>query len=235
MSQWGQIGFIDASTPIAEEIIFFHDHAIMILVGIITLVGFAAVSLFYNSYTCRTINDGQVVEVIWTIIPAVILLFLAFPSLRLLYLIDEIGKPSLTVKRIGHQWYWSYEYGDTGKIKYDSYMLPSRSLDPGDYRLLEVDNRAVIPFMTEIRVLVTSADVIHRWAVPSLGIKADAIPGRINQLGFIANRLGVFYGQCSEICGANHSFMPIVVEVIPSPKFLEWLQVIYALIFFNKP
>nr|YP_003204800.1 cytochrome c oxidase subunit II [Monoplex parthenopeus]ACF04881.1 cytochrome c oxidase subunit II [Monoplex parthenopeus] len=223
MSLWGQLGFQDAASPLMEELIFFHDHAMMILVMIISLVGYAAMSLMLNKYTCRSLVEGQEIETIWTIIPAFILIFLALPSLRLLYLLDEVGDCSLTVKSIGHQWYWSYEYSDFLNIEFDSYMIPTNELEPGDFRLLEVDHRVVLPTQTDIRVLVTSADVIHSWTVPSLGVKADAIPGRLNQLSFYIKYPGVFYGQCSEICGANHSFMPIVLEAIPLENFMEWV------------
>nr|AWB35954.1 cytochrome c oxidase subunit II [Neptunea subdilatata] len=223
MGLWGQLGFQDAASPLMEEVIFFHDHAMMILIMIISLVGYAAMSLMMNKYSCRSLVEGQEIETIWTIVPAFILVFLALPSLRLLYLLDEIGNCSLTVKSIGHQWYWSYEYSDFSDIEFDSYMIPSNELEPGDFRLLEVDHRVVLPTETDVRVLVTSADVIHSWAVPSLGVKVDAIPGRLNQLGFFIKHPGVFYGQCSEICGANHSFMPIVVEAIPLKNFMEWI------------
>nr|APH08720.1 cytochrome c oxidase subunit II [Benthomangelia sp. JEU-2016] len=223
MSLWGQLGFQDAASPLMEEMIFFHDHAMMILVMIISLVGYAAISLMMNKYTCRSLVEGQEIETIWTIIPAFILIFLALPSLRLLYLLDEISDCSLTVKSIGHQWYWSYEYSDFSNIEFDSYMIPTNELNPGDFRLLEADHRVVLPTQTDIRVLVTSADVIHSWTVPSLGVKVDAIPGRLNQLGFFIKHPGIFYGQCSEICGANHSFMPIVVEAVPLNNFMEWV------------
>jgi len=223
MSLWGQWGFQDAASPLMEELIFFHDHAIIILVMIISLVGYAALSLMLNTYTCRSLVEGQEIETIWTIIPAIILIFLALPSLRLLYLLDEVGDCSLTVKSIGHQWYWSYEYSDFLNIEFDSYMVPTNELERGDFRLLEVDHRVVLPTRTDIRVLVTSADVIHSWTVPSLGIKADAVPGRLNQLRFYVKYPGVFYGQCSEICGANHSFIPIVVEAVPLKNFIEWV------------
>nr|AEK84166.1 cytochrome c oxidase subunit II [Alcithoe lutea] len=223
MGLWGQLGFQDAVSPLMEEVIFFHDHAMMILVMIISLVGYAAVSLMVNKYTCRSLVEGQEIETIWTIIPAFILIFLALPSLRLLYLLDEAGDCSLTVKSIGHQWYWSYEYSDFLNVEFDSYMIPTNELESGDFRLLEVDHRVVLPTETNIRVLVTSADVIHSWAVPSLGVKVDAIPGRLNQLSFFIKYPGVFYGQCSEICGANHSFMPIVLEAVPLKNFMEWV------------
>lgn len=223
MSLWGQWGFQDAGSPLIEELIFFHDHAIMILVIIIVLVTYAAISLMLNKYTCRSLVEGQEIETVWTIIPAVILVFLALPSLRLLYLLDEVGDCGLTVKTIGHQWYWSYEYSDFLSIEFDSYMIPTNELEPGDFRLLDVDHRVVLPTQTDVRILITSDDVIHSWAIPSLGVKADAIPGRLNQLSFYVKYPGVFYGQCSEICGANHSFIPIVLEAVPLENFMEWV------------
>ncbi len=224
MRSWGQLSFQDAASPLIFELIDFHDYALVILTLIITFVGYALGSLVINSYRCTNILEAQEVETIWTVLPAVILVFLAFPSLRLLYLLDELEHPSLTVKTIGHQWYWRYEYSDFLNLEFDSYMLPTDELSPGSYRLLEVDNRAVIPWRTEIRVLVTAADVIHAWTVPRLGVKADAIPGRINQLSILPTRPGIFYGQCSEICGANHSFMPIVIEAVDRRTFLNWVR-----------
>ncbi len=224
MRSWGQLSFQDAASPLIFELIDFHDYALVILTLIITFVGYALGSLVINSYRCTNILEAQEVETIWTVLPAVILVFLAFPSLRLLYLLDELEHPSLTVKTIGHQWYWRYEYSDFLNLEFDSYMLPTDELSPGSYRLLEVDNRAVIPWRTEIRILVTAADVIHAWTVPRLGVKADAIPGRINQLSILPTRPGIFYGQCSEICGANHSFMPIVIEAVDRKTFLNWVS-----------
>lgn len=223
MSQWGHLGFQDAASPLIEELIYFHDHAIIILIMIISLVGYAALSLILNKFTCRSLIEGQEIETVWTIIPAFILLFLALPSLRLLYLLDEVGDCRLTLKRIGHQWYWSYEYSDFLNIEFDSYIIPVNELEAGEFRLLEVDHRIVMPIETDIRVLVTSADVIHSWTIPSLGVKADAIPGRLNQLRFYLKYPGVFYGQCSEICGANHSFIPIVLESVPLENFINWV------------
>jgi len=223
MRLWGQLGFQDAVSPLIEELIFFHDHAIIILIIIISLVGYAAVSLIINSYSWRTLVESQGIETIWTIIPAIILVFLALPSLRLLYLLDEVGDCSLTIKRIGHQWYWRYEYSDFFNIEFDSYIIPTSDLKRGDFRLLEVDHRVVLPVKTDIRCLVSSADVIHSWAVPRLGVKVDAIPGRLNQLRFFIKHRGIFYGQCSEICGANHSFIPIVVEGVPLESFMKWV------------
>lgn len=224
MANWSQLGLQDAASPIINQLIIFHDHAILIITLILSVVGYATFSLLSSKFTCRNILEAQEIETIWTILPAIILLFLALPSLRLLYLIDEISQPSLTVKAIGHQWYWSYEYSDFINLEFDSYIIPTDDLQEGDFRLLEVDNRAVFPIQTEVRVIITAADVIHSWTVPRLGIKADAIPGRLNQVGFITTKPGVFYGQCSEICGANHSFMPIAIEVVDYPSFTNWIS-----------
>lgn len=224
MITWGQISFQDAASPIIKQLIEFHDHAIVILILIISLVGYIITSLILNSFFSRNILEAQEIETIWTILPAIILLFLAFPSLRLLYLIDEIRDPALTLKTIGHQWYWSYEYSDFINLEFDSYILLPEDLTIGQFRLLEVDNRVVLPIQTEIRILVTAADVIHSWTVPSLGIKVDAIPGRLNQLGVNSSRPGIFFGQCSEICGANHSFIPISVEIVNIKSFSKWVK-----------
>ena len=224
MANWGQLRLQDAASPVMVQLISFHDHAIAVLVLILTLVSYGLFSLCLSSYSSRYTFEAQAIETVWTILPAVILLFLALPSLRLLYLIDEVSGPSLTLKTIGHQWYWSYEYSDFNKLEFDSYIVPTDELVPGQYRLLEVDNRAVVPMYSEVRLLVTAADVIHSWTVPSLGVKVDAIPGRLNQLGFTLTRPGVFYGQCSEICGANHSFMPIVIESVDRTSFISWIS-----------
>jgi len=224
MATWAQIGFQNRASPLIEQLIFFHDHALLILILITTLVGYFMLSLVTNKFVNRYLLDGQMIEIIWTVLPAVILIILALPSLRLLYLIDETTEPRITLKTVGHQWYWSYEYSDFNDIEFDSYMTPTNSLTEGEFRLLEVDNRVILPYLTQIRLLVTAADVIHSWTIPSLGIKADAVPGRLNQLNVFFNRPGIFYGQCSEICGANHSFIPIRVEAINPRDFLNWVK-----------
>jgi len=224
MSTWIQFGLQNRASPLIEQIIFFHDHTLLILVLITTLVRYFLASLAFNRLVNRYLLDGQIIEIIWTVFPAIILVTIALPSLRLLYLIDEVAEPSLTVKTIGHQWYWSYEYSDFGKIEFDSYIIPEDQLGIDEFRLLEVDNRVVIPYLTQVRLLVRAADVIHCWTVPSLGIKVDAVPGRLNQLNLLFNRPGVFYGQCSEICGANHRFIPIRVESIKPDEFLKWVE-----------
>lgn len=223
MSTWASLGLQDSASPLIEQLIFFHDHALLILVIITVLVGYLIFILFFNSYTNRNLLHGQTIEVIWTILPAVVLLFIAFPSLRLLYLLDEINEPSVTLKSIGHQWYWSYEYSDFLNVEFDSYITPTNELNQDGFRLLDVDNRIVLPINSQIRILVTAADVIHSWTIPSLGVKVDGTPGRLNQTNFLINRPGLFYGQCSEICGANHSFIPIVIERVPVNYFIKWI------------
>nr|YP_009136911.1 cytochrome c oxidase subunit II [Allonautilus scrobiculatus]AKE32135.1 cytochrome c oxidase subunit II [Allonautilus scrobiculatus] len=224
MALWGQIKFQDASSPLMEQLILFHDHAMFVLVMITALVGYISSTLIANKTNSRMILEGQKVETIWTIVPAIILIFLALPSLRLLYLLDEVNDPLLSIKVVGHQWYWSYEYSDFLNVEFDSYMIPTNELQVGTYRLLEVDNRLIVPMKTNIRALVSSADVLHAWTLPSMGIKLDAVPGRLNQVSFLSQRPGVSYGQCSEICGANHSFMPIAMESVNIPSFLLWLS-----------
>nr|ARI44175.1 cytochrome c oxidase subunit II [Celyphus obtectus] len=224
MSTWSNLGLQDSASPLMEQLTFFHDHALLILVMITVMVGYLMIMLFYNNYTNRFLLHGQTIEVIWTILPAIILLFIAFPSLRLLYLLDEINEPAITLKSIGHQWYWSYEYSDFLNVEFDSYMVPTNELPVDGFRLLDVDNRVVLPINSQIRILVTAADVIHSWTVPALGVKVDGTPGRLNQTNFLMNRPGLFYGQCSEICGANHSFMPIVIESVPSNYFIKWIS-----------
>lgn len=177
-----------------------------------------------NNFTNVKLYEGQIIELIWTVIPALILIFIALPSLRALYLLDEVKTPALTIKTIGHQWYWSYEYSDFPSLEFDSYIIPSQDLSSKDFRLLEVDNRTVIPFNTQIRLLVSAADVIHSWTIPSIGIKVDALPGRLNQLRIFSLRPGILYGQCSEICGANHRFIPIVLEIISLKDFISWIK-----------
>nr|AER58585.1 cytochrome oxidase subunit 2 [Furnarius torridus] len=221
MANHTQFGFQDASSPIMEELVEFHDHALMVALAICSLVLYLLALMLMEKLSSNTV-DAQEVELIWTILPAIVLIMLALPSLQILYMMDEIDEPDLTLKAIGHQWYWTYEYTDFKDLTFDSYMLPTADLPLGNFRLLEVDHRVVIPMESHIRVIVTADDVLHSWAVPSLGVKTDAIPGRLNQTSFITTRPGIFYGQCSEICGANHSFMPIVVESAPLNHFENW-------------
>nr|YP_008080447.1 cytochrome c oxidase subunit II [Chikila fulleri]ADR03259.1 cytochrome c oxidase subunit II [Chikila fulleri] len=222
MAHPSQLGFQDAASPIMEELLHFHDHTLMVVFLISSLVLYIITAMMSTKLTNTGSMDAQEVEMIWTILPAIIMIVIALPSLRILYLMDEVSDPHLTIKSIGHQWYWSYEFTDYDPLAFDSYMIPTNDLTLGHFRLLEVDNRMIIPMETPVRMLITSEDVLHSWAIPSLGVKTDAIPGRLNQTTFITTRTGIYYGQCSEICGANHSFMPIVIEAVPLQNFEKW-------------
>ena len=200
----------------------------MVLLFILTFVGSLLLSIFNNVIIHKYLVEGHLLECVWTLIPGVVLIQVALPSLVLLYTLEEsINQKSVTLKSVGHQWYWRYEYPEFKSIislethRFDSYIVPVRELTTGEFRLLEVDNRVTLPQNTPIRVLVTRADVLHSWTVPRLGVKADAVPGRLNQLNLESNISGVFYGQCSEICGANHRFIPIVVQFI---ELRDWIK-----------
>jgi cytochrome c oxidase subunit 2 len=206
-------------------------YLVLIVIGVLWMI----IAILYNFANIKTkfvhkyLTHGTLIEIVWTILPAFVLIAIAFPSFQLLYLMDEVIDPAVTIKAIGHQWYWSYEYSDyynkKGEyINFDSYMVPSDELNSGDLRLLEVDNQVILPVNTHIRVVVTGADVIHSWAVPSLGIKMDCIPGRLNQTSMIIKREGTYYGQCSEICGVQHGFMPIVVKAVSLEDYIAFLQ-----------
>lgn len=218
------MNFQDRASPLIEQLIFFHDHSILILILITIIVSYSIILLFFNQFTNRFLLRGQIIEIIWTIIPAIVLIFIALPSLQLLYILDEISLPSITLKTIGHQWYWSYEYSDFLLIEFDSYILPSNNFDNIKFRLLEVDNRIILPTNLKIRIIISAADVIHSWTVPSLGVKVDGTPGRLNQTNFTINRPGLFFGQCSEICGSNHRFIPIVIERVNLNIFINWIK-----------
>nr|AFU50255.1 cytochrome c oxidase subunit II [Spilopyra sumptuosa]QUB07178.1 cytochrome c oxidase subunit 2 [Spilopyra sumptuosa] len=222
MSTWKNTLIQDSASPLMEQLNFFHDHTLLILTIMTVLIGQLMINLFFNKFSHRYLLEGQMIEIIWTILPALILIFIAIPSLRLLYILDEINQPLITIKTIGHQWYWSYEYSDFLNIEFDSYMLPINTKT--NFRLLDVDNRMIIPFESQIRMMITAADVIHSWTIPSLGIKIDATPGRLNQSSFLSNRTGMYFGQCSEICGTNHSFMPIMIESISYKYFMKWIS-----------
>lgn len=224
MTTWSSLGLQDSNSPIIEQLNFFHDHSLLILILVTSLVGYLIGTLFFNKLNNRFLLHGQTIEIIWTILPAIVLLFIAFPSLRILYLLDEINFPSLSIKTIGHQWYWSYEYSDFKNIEFDSYIIPSNEISLDSFRLLDVDNRIILPINNQIRILVTATDVLHSWTIPSLGVKIDANPGRLNQTNFFINRPGLYFGQCSEICGANHSFIPIVIESTPTNSFIKWIS-----------
>ena len=226
-----QTGFQDPATPSAEGMIFFYNSMSLYLIVI-------AVAVFWMLYKCIVLFNAEqnkipsifthssLLEIIWTIIPSVSLLVLSTPSFTLLYSLEELTSSVLTLKIIGHQWYWSYEYSDysSSSVKFDSYMCSVSDLYTGAFRLLEVDNRVYLPINTYIRLLITAADVLHCWTIPSFGIKVDACPGRLSQAFLFLNREGTYYGQCSEICGVNHGFMPIVVVGVTLENYLEWLK-----------
>lgn len=195
----------------------------IVLTLVIVVVGVIIIRAILGRYINRWLLENQLIEMVWTVLPAIILLFIAFPSLRLLYLLDEVGEPTLTLKVIGYQWYWGYEYSDFKSLEFESFIVQAQEIAGGGFRSLEVDNRAVLPLSSQIRVLVSASDVIHSWTVPRLGVKVDAVPGRLNQLRFLVERAGVLFGQCSEICGANHRFIPIVLEVVTLEGFLKWV------------
>nr|YP_009232538.1 cytochrome c oxidase subunit II [Zebrias crossolepis]AID59814.1 cytochrome c oxidase subunit II [Zebrias crossolepis]AMA34326.1 cytochrome c oxidase subunit II [Zebrias crossolepis] len=222
MAHPSQYGFQDAASPLMEELLLFHDHMLIVVFSISTLILYVIIAMVTAKFTDKRILDSQVIEIIWTILPAITLISVALPSLRILYLMDELNTPHLTIKTVAHQWFWSYEYTDYEDLAYNSYMIPVAELYPGQFRLLEADARMVIPVGIPIRVLVTSEDVLHSWAVPALALKVDAVPGRLNQATFTAPCPGIFYGQCSEICGANHGYMPIVIEAVPTEDFEIW-------------
>lgn len=229
---WG-VYFQNSATPNQEGIIELHDNIMFYLILILGLVSWILYSVIRtyskNPIAYKYIKHGQTIEIIWTILPAVVLLVIAFPSFILLYLCDEVISPAMTIKAIGLQWYWKYEYSDfindSGEtVEFESYLIPEDLLEEGQLRMLDTDTSIVCPVDTHIRFIVTSADVIHDFAVPSLGIKIDATPGRLNQTSALIQRTGVFYGQCSELCGVAHSAMPIKIEAVTLPEFLEWLN-----------
>nr|YP_009488329.1 cytochrome c oxidase subunit II [Cysteochila chiniana]AWD31593.1 cytochrome c oxidase subunit II [Cysteochila chiniana] len=224
MPLWSQMNLQEANSPLMEQLIFFHDHTLMILIMITVMVLYIMSSTMVNQIINRSLLESQKIELIWTVMPAMTLIFIAMPSLRILYLMDEINEPLITIKSIGHQWFWSYEYSDFKNIEFDSYMKPLNELEKNEFRLLDVDNRIILPMKTPIRMLITSSDVIHSWTIPSLGVKIDATPGRLNQGTIFMKRPTIMYGQCSEICGANHSFMPIVLESTSMKLFISWIN-----------
>lgn len=227
------IRFQDGSTPNQEGIHELYDHImfyLIIILGLVSYLLFVTIKDFKNNvFSFKYLTHGQTLEIIWTLFPAVVLLLIAFPSFILLYLTDEVISPAMTIKVIGLQWYWKYEYSDfvteTGEtIEFESYMIPEDMLEDGQLRLLDVDNPIVIPVNTHVRFVVSAADVIHCFAIPSLGLKIDATPGRLNQVSTLVQRTGVYYGQCSELCGIQHYGMPLKVEVVELPSFLNFLE-----------
>lgn len=224
-----QINFQEAATEVMERVEWLHEFLMIVMSAIVMIVMFliAYVCIRYNAKANPVPNKfshNVLIEIIWTIIPVILLIIIAIPSFRILYYVEHPPKADLTLKVVGYQWYWHYIYPDNGNFEFDSYMKQTKDLAPGEKRLLEVDNRVVLPAGKVIRILTTGADVIHSFAVPSFGIKMDAIPGKANETWIKVDKPGVYYGQCSELCGVNHGFMPIAVEVVPEEQFAAWVE-----------
>jgi len=247
---WG-LYFQDSASPQMEALVELHNNIMYYLVAILLAVGWIQGAIIRNFQSSKSpisnkyLNHGTLIELIWTITPALILVLIAFPSFKLLYLMDEVTDPALTILAEGHQWYWSYQYpdflnSDGDFIEFDSYLVPSSDLEKGGLRMLEVDNRVIVPEITHTRFILTAADVIHSFAIPALGIKCDAYPGRLNQFSVLINREGTYYGQCSEICGVHHSGMPITVQALKLKDYLVWLLdqhkglILFSIATFNK-
>ncbi len=226
--EW-QLGFQKSASETMSDIVWFHDYMLLPVITAITVF-----VLFLIAYACirfrasknkeaSTTSHNTFIEVIWTLVPCLILIVLAVPSFKVLYSQDEIPKADVTIKAIGYQWYWGYEYPDENII-FDSYMIEEKDLKEGQPRLLSVDNEVYVPVNKVVKVMITANDVLHAWALPSFGVKRDAVPGRINETWFKADRTGTFYGQCSELCGIKHAFMPITVNVVTEEEYNQWLE-----------
>nr|UAT98554.1 cytochrome c oxidase subunit II [Penthicodes atomaria] len=222
MATWMKFNSMNSASPMMEQLLMFHDHTMMILLSITTMVAMMMTLMLKNKLSNNYLTENQMMETIWTTLPAITLMFIAIPSIKILYMMEEIINPSITIKTIGHQWYWSYEYSDSKKLEFESYMINMNNKTL--FRLIEVDNRMTVPFLTQMRIIVSSSDVIHSWTIPSMGVKMDAIPGRLNQISMMVNKPGLFFGQCSEICGMNHSFMPITMESVNMKSFIKWMN-----------
>ena len=224
-----QMGFNESVTTVMNDIIHLHDRILLPIIVAISV--FVLFLLLYSIFKFRASKNpipsktshNTFIEVMWTVIPCLILIVIAVPSFRLLYKQDIIPKADVTIKAIGYQWYWGYEYPDQN-IAFDANMIETKNLKPNQPRLLETDNHVVVPVNKVVKVLITANDVLHAWAVPSFGVKRDAVPGRINETWFKAEKEGVYYGQCSELCGSRHAFMPITVRVVSDKQYNEWLK-----------
>ena len=219
MQTWIIIFTQNRNSPFIEHLIYTIDHSIIISIAVVTVTSISILLTLSNAPFGRYIRENTEIEVFWTLTPALILWFIGLPSIKTLFLSEDLIFPLLTFKAIGHQWYWRYEYTDTKEIQFDSFIENNSNL-----RLLEVNNHLILPCKIPIRSLITSEDVIHSWTIPRIGIKADAIPGRLNQLSLLINRPGVIVGQCSELCGAGHSFIPIIVSAILSHEFSQSIK-----------
>lgn len=223
-----QINFQEAASPIMNELHHFHHFLLIIVTAIVAFVIFLIiyVAIKFNAKANpipANFTHNITLEIIWTVIPIIILIIIAVPSFRILKMAEHSPKPDLIIKVVGSQWYWSYSYPDNNGIEFDSRMVETKDLKPGQLRLLEVDNRIIVPQGKVIKFLITASDVIHSFAVPALGIKTDAVPGKVNETWTKIDKKGVYYGQCSELCGVNHGFMPIAIEVVSEEEFNNWV------------
>lgn len=219
----GSLFFQDRASPLIEQLVYFHDLIIIVLSLVTVLVGFSILFVCRIKNRVRKLVQDQEIEIVWTIFPVFLLFIIGFPSLQVLYIIDDPFNIRLRIKVVGHQWFWSYEFSDFSGVEYESYII-GLDRDKLISRLLDVDNSVVLPIGVDIRVLIGAYDVIHAWTVPALGLKCDCVPGRLNQIVFNINRVGIFFGQCSEVCGANHRFIPIKVESVPTNVFVKWIS-----------
>ena len=230
ISENWQLSFQEPATDLMSDIISFHSYILMpIITGISLLVlGLLLYIMFrFNSkrnVVASTTTHNKVIEILWTVIPVILLIIIAIPSFRLLYVSETIPKADLTIKAIGNQWYWTYEYPDYEDIVFDANMLLENELSDPKLRLLETDTQIVVPVNKVVKLQITSADVLHAWTIPAFGVKMDAVPGRLNETWFKANKEGIYYGQCSELCGPKHAFMPINVKVVSENEFNDWLD-----------
>jgi cytochrome c oxidase subunit 2 len=224
-----QLGFQQAATPVKERIASFHDE-LLIIITLITIFVMGLLAYVIVRFNARAnpvptrTTHNTLIEVIWTVVPVLILVIIAIPSFKLMYYMDRTAKADMTIKVTGHQWYWSYEYPDAGEVGFDSNIIPVDQLKPGQKRLLDVDNRLIVPVDTTVRVLIIGSDVMHSWFVPSFGVQMYAVVGRSNESWFNVEKEGVYYGQCNQICGVNHAFMPIVVEAVSKQAFAKWVD-----------
>jgi cytochrome c oxidase subunit 2 len=224
-----QLGFQQAATPVKERIASFHDE-LLIIITLITIFVMGLLAYVIVRFNARAnpvptrTTHNTLIEVIWTVVPVLILVIIAIPSFKLMYYMDRTAKADMTIKVTGHQWYWSYEYPDAGEVGFDSNIIPVDQLKQGQKRLLDVDNRLIVPVDTTVRVLIIGSDVMHSWFVPSFGVQMYAVVGRSNESWFNVEKEGVYYGQCNQICGVNHAFMPIVVEAVSKQAFAKWID-----------
>lgn len=232
MATWEQLNFQNRISPLIEQFLFLHDFIVIILVLIFTMVIYTIGIIIFNPFIKMKTQDNHEIEVVWTFLPGLILIFIAFPSLRLLYITEENKENRINLKTIGHQWYWRYEYSDFSNIEFDRFILPLES--KSQFRLLDTDNLVALPEKTPIRLFISSADVLHSWTIPTIGIKADSTPGRLNTVDFLTIKTGTYFGQCSEICGTNHRFIPIKVRVLPLKRFKTWLTNMQERLLENK-